>query len=92
MAGFFFCVPGRLVGPDRLASALGSAAFVFVTTDPVRPDAIAGFEISHIDQVSQKLLAISFRFLAKLPQYSLRELQVFHFARLVHGCPQMYAR
>jgi hypothetical protein len=30
--------------------------------------------------------------LAKFSQDPLRELQVFHFARLVHGCPQMSVR
>jgi len=84
MAGFFAF---RLVVPDGRASAPGSAAFVFVTADPVGPDAVTGFEISHVDQVGQKLLAIGLCLLAKFSQDPLRELQVFHFARLVHGVP-----
>src|SRR4051812_48879347 len=50
-------------------------------------DAVAGFKVGHVDEISQKLLAVGFGFLPKLPQYPLRELQVLHFARLVHRCP-----
>jgi len=53
----------------------------------VGADAIAGLEISHIDEIGQELFAICLRLLAKLSQDPLRKLQVFHFARLVHGVP-----
>lgn len=68
-------------------SALGAAAFMFVGADPVGADAVAGLEISHVDEIGQEFFAVGFGLLAKFSQYPLRKLQVFHFARLVHGCP-----
>ncbi|WP_292533667.1 hypothetical protein, partial [Mesorhizobium sp.] len=92
MAGFLRS--GRKPASRRHAPAgivalpLGPAVFVFVAADPVGSDAVAGFKVSHVDEIGQKLFAVGLSLLAKLAQDALRKLQVFHFARLVHRCPQ----
>ena len=68
---------------------MARAILVLVAADPMGADAVAGFEVGHVDEIGQKLFAIGLSLLAKLPQDPLRKLQVFHFAWLVHRCPNV---